>query len=89
MSIDYAQIAKERNLVYNGRHLPYRESLVEYSRQLRNNMTKAERKMWYDFLRDLQVSVLRQRPIDCYIVDFYVPKAMLVIEIDGEMEFTR
>jgi very-short-patch-repair endonuclease len=27
---------------------------------------------------------LRQRPIDCYIVDFYCPELFLVIEIDGE-----
>ena len=30
----------------------------------------------------LKVRVLRQRPIDNFIVDFYVPKYKLVIEID-------
>ena len=28
---------------------------------------------------------MRQKPIDNYIVDFYCPKARLVIEIDGEV----
>ncbi len=29
----------------------------------------------------------RQRPIDNFIVDFYIPKHNLVIEIDGETHF--
>jgi very-short-patch-repair endonuclease len=28
--------------------------------------------------------VLRQRPVDRYIVDFYLPQHRLVIEIDGD-----
>ncbi len=32
--------------------------------------------------------VLRQRPIDNFIVDFYCPKLKLVIEIDGDSHFT-
>ena len=29
--------------------------------------------------------VLRQKPIDHYIVDFYIASANLIIEIDGEI----
>jgi very-short-patch-repair endonuclease len=45
-------------------------------------MTRAERKLWYDFLRNLDVKVLRQQPIDKFIVDFYIASKKLVIEID-------
>ncbi|MEO1447925.1 MAG: endonuclease domain-containing protein [Bacteroidota bacterium] len=40
-----------------------------------------------EFLRDYKPRILRQRPIDFYIVDFYCPKAKLVIEIDGSYHF--
>lgn len=46
-------------------------------------MTKAEKKLWYEFLRHFKYRVLRQRPIDNYIVDFYCPTLKLIIEIDG------
>jgi len=35
------------------------------------------------------VRVLRQRPIDNLIVDFYCAKLKLVIEVDGESHFTE
>jgi very-short-patch-repair endonuclease len=65
-------------------HLPYNSNLVERARELRKNMTKAERKLWYEYLRNFPLRVHRQRPIDRFIVDFYCPKLKLVIEIDGE-----
>ena len=52
-------------------------------------MTEAEKKLWYGYLRDFEYRVLRQKPIDNYIVDFYCPKLKLVIEIDGETHFTE
>jgi very-short-patch-repair endonuclease len=33
--------------------------------------------------------VLRQRPIDNYIVDFFCPEIKLIIEIDGNSHFTK
>ncbi|MBU4347043.1 endonuclease domain-containing protein [Patescibacteria group bacterium] len=67
-----------------GHYLPYNPDLVGRARELRKNMTVAERKLWYDYLRYFKYPVLRQRPIDNYIVDFYCPQLKLVIEIDGE-----
>lgn len=57
---------------------------LRQSRDLRLNMTPAERAMW-DRLRgkSLGVRTHRQSIIRGYIVDFYVPKWGLVIEIDG------
>jgi very-short-patch-repair endonuclease len=50
-------------------------------------MTKEERRLWYDFLRDYPVRFMRQRPIDRYIVDFYCSKALLAIELDGSQHY--
>ena len=69
------------------RHLPYNRALVERARDLRKNMTPAEAELWHECLRHLNVSVLRQRPIDNFIVDFYIPSLKLVIEVDGDSHF--
>ena len=50
-------------------------------------MTKEERHLWYDFLKQLPVTVHRQKTIGNYIVDFYIAEAKLVIELDGSQHF--
>lgn len=70
-------------------YLPYNRNLVERAKQLCKNMTAAEKKLWYGYLRTFKLRVLRQRPIDHFIVDFYCPSLKLVIEIDGESHFTN
>ncbi len=85
---DLKRIARERSLVTTGFHLPYNPKLTERARELRAHMTPAEKKLWA-YLRELPQRVLRQRPIDHYIVDFYIPEAKLVIEVDGEPHFTE
>ncbi len=65
--------------------LHYNPSLKELARNLRRNMTDGERRLW-SRLRGkqvLQVQFYRQKPLGEYIVDFYAPKARLVIEVDG------
>ena len=68
--------------------LPYNPELVAKARQLRKNMTVAEKKLWYGYLRNFQFRVLRQRPITYFIVDFYCAALKLVIEVDGDSHFT-
>jgi very-short-patch-repair endonuclease len=46
-------------------------------------MTDEEKKLWYQFLSRLPVTVRRQKNIGNYIVDFYIASAKIVIEIDG------
>jgi very-short-patch-repair endonuclease len=70
-------------------HLPYNPDLVARAKALRGNMTPAEKKLWYQYLKTFKFRVLRQRPIDHFIVDFYCPTLKLVIEIDGESHFTE
>ena len=50
-------------------------------------MTPEERHLWYDFLRKLPVDVKRQKSIENYIVDFYIPSAKVVVEIDGSQHY--
>ena len=52
-------------------------------------MTKEERHLWYDFLREYPIRFLRQKVIDNYIADFYCHKARLVIELDGSQHYER
>jgi very-short-patch-repair endonuclease len=65
--------------------LRYKAQLKHKARQLRKNMTDSERVLW-SRLRGKQlfgVQFLRQKPIGDYIVDFYAPRAKLVVEVDG------
>jgi very-short-patch-repair endonuclease len=65
--------------------LPYSKNLKEPARNLRKEMTDAERTLW-TFLRGkkiLGIQFYRQKPIGPYIVDFYAPATKLVIEADG------
>ena len=50
-------------------------------------MTKYEKKLWFQYLRNCPVRFQRHKPIGRYIVDFYCAKAKLVIEIDGSGHF--
>ena len=69
--------------------LPYRTDLKLRARQLRNEMTDAERRLWWR-LRGKQVlgvPFYRQKPIGDFIVDFYAPAVKLVVEVDGGQHF--
>ena len=69
------------SLKYNGKN-------IILAKNLRKNMTREEKRLWYDFLSDYSVRFQRQKAIDEYIVDFYCHKAKLVIELDGSQHFT-
>jgi very-short-patch-repair endonuclease len=65
--------------------LSYNSKLKEAARYLRKNMTESERELW-SRLRGKQllgVQFYRQKPIGNFIVDFFAPKAKLVVEVDG------
>ena len=61
----------------------YNKQNTSNARELRKNMTPEERHLWYDFLKQLPVTVHRQKNVGNYIVDFLIVSAGLVIEIDG------
>lgn len=60
---------------------------LELAKQLRKNMTPAEKLLW-QHLRNNRLNGLkfrRQQIIDGFIVDFYCHFAQLVVEVDGEI----
>jgi len=69
--------------------IPRYKNLKPASTNLRNNATKQENHLWYDFLRNYPLHFYRQRIIGTYIVDFYCPKAKLIIEIDGLQHYEK
>ena len=59
---------------------------VELSRELRREMTPAEKRLWQEVRANrLGVHFRRQQIIAGFIVDFYCHKAALVIEVDGDI----
>ena len=47
-------------------HIQYRNDLKAKAKKLRNNMTKEELHLWYDFLKEYGVHFYRQKPIGSY-----------------------
>ena len=65
----------------------HNQQLVPFAKQLRKEMTKEERHLWYDFLRTHSVRFSRQKVLGKYIADFYSAEAKLVIELDGSQHY--
>ena len=65
----------------------HNKSLVSNARNLRKNMTKEERHLWYNFLRSYPIKFLRQKILGKYIVDFYCAEAKLIVELDGSQHY--
>lgn len=65
----------------------YNKANIPLAKALRKNMTREEKKLWYDFLRTYEVRFQRQKAIGNYIADFYCAKAALVIELDGSQHY--
>ena len=61
--------------------------LTNLSKELRKSMTKEERHLWYDFLKELPITVNRQKVIGNYIVDFYIASSKIAIELDGSQHY--
>ena len=57
---------------------------------LRKASTPAEQKLWMRIRNDqLGVTFRRQHAIGKYIIDFYSPKAKLIIELDGSQHLDQ
>ena len=65
----------------------HNKEIVPLAKELRKNMTKEEKHLWYDFLRTYPIRFIRQKVIDNYIVDFYCHKARLIVELDGSQHY--
>jgi very-short-patch-repair endonuclease len=65
----------------------YNKELIERAKSNRHEMTPAEKRMWFDILKNLPYRFLRQRVIGNYIPDFYCASCNLIIEVDGDSHF--
>ncbi|WP_455207334.1 endonuclease domain-containing protein [Kaarinaea lacus] len=69
----------------------YKPQLKTTAPTLRKSMTDSELKLWSRIRRKqiFGLQFYRQRPIGSYIVDFYCPKAQLVLEVDGSQHMNK
>ena len=65
----------------------HNSDIVPFARELRKNMTKEERHLWYDFLKTYSIKFTKQKVLGKYIADFYCAKANLVVELDGSQHY--
>jgi len=77
---------KDSPVAKNHNNLYYNKDLKELARELRNNSTPAEIRLWSELLRAGKMkgyTFLRQRPVFNYIADFMCKELKLIIEVDG------
>ena len=67
--------------------LEYNKKMIPRAKELRRLMTKQERHLWYDFLKNYSPRFQRQKTIGSYTVDFYCYEAALVVELDGSQHY--
>ena len=65
----------------------YKKSNLPNAKRMRREMTMEERKLWLFCLKQYDLHIYAQRPIKNYIVDFYIPKIKLAIELDGSQHY--
>ena len=63
--------------------MQHNSKLTPRAQKLRKNMTKEERRLWYEYLHDYPCRFRRQVTFGNYIVDFYCAAAKLAVELDG------
>ena len=64
-----------------------RQVLAERAQRMRREMTRQERKLWYQFLKTYEFPFVTQKVMGNYILDFYCKKLRLSIELDGSQHF--
>ena len=69
--------------------MKHNPKLTARAQDLRRNMTKEERKLWYEYLHSYPQRFRRQVTFGGFILDFYCASAKLAIELDGSQHFTQ
>jgi len=66
-----------------------RKELLSFRKDLRNNLTPAEAKLWNSLKSSkLGKKFRRQHSVGQYIIDFYCPAERLAVELDGADHFS-
>ena len=69
--------------------MEHNKKLTPRAQELRKNMTKEERKLWYEYLNKYPYRFRRQVTFGNYILDFYCSAAKLAIELDGSQHYAE
>ena len=67
--------------------MEHNKDLTPFAQELRKNMTKEERKLWYEYLHNYPLRFRRQVTFGNYILDFYCAAAKLAVELDGSQHY--
>ena len=70
-----------------GGTMRHNSKLTSRAQELRRNMTKEERRLWYEYLRNHPHRFRRQVTCGRFILDFYCAAAKLAIELDGSQHY--
>jgi very-short-patch-repair endonuclease len=75
----------QRRIMKRRKIIPYNPWLKQLARNLRNDSTKSEVKLWLELRtkKMMGYDFHRQKPLDNFIADFFCHELMLVIELDG------
>ena len=68
--------------------IKHNKDLTGLAQNLRKDMTREEKQLWYQFLKEYPIQFKRQVTCRDYILDFYCPKVKLAIELDGSYHYT-
>jgi very-short-patch-repair endonuclease len=81
--LQYNPAMPAKNIITNQ---PVTKAKLERAKELRREMTPAEKLLWQEIRANkLGVRFRRQQIIQGFIVDFYCHKAALVVEVDGDI----
>ena len=69
--------------------MKHNSKLTPHAQHLRRNMTKEERCLWYEYLRNYPYQFRRQVTFGNYILDFYCAAAKLAVELDGSQHYSE
>ena len=67
--------------------MQHNPKLTVRARELRRNMTKEERRLWYEYLNRYPHRFRRQVTCGRFVLDFYCAAAKLAVELDGSQHF--
>jgi len=79
--------ALSSTITAKGDTMYHNKKLTARAQELRKNMTKEERRLWYEYLRNYPKQFRRQVAFGNYILDFYCASAKLAIELDGSQHY--
>lgn len=83
---DKGGVLEKEYLLGEGPYSTRQPEALKSAKELRHNLTKAERKLWYEALTNKQLENFRfrkQMPIGSYIADFVCVEKNLIVELDG------